>query len=321
MINDNKLKILRDSFGVKLQENIKLCNFTTMKVGGPADALMIAHSSAELAGMIDAVWKLELPLHVLGGGSNLLVSDLGLRGVSIINHAHTIKINSKSAPYSVWAESGALMVNLGKQLILRGLKGMEWAATIPGSVGGAVYGNAEAFGKDTSNDLISADIFHKESGREEWSCERLDYTYRASTLKRNDEPAIVLSALFNVEKGNPEEIKTEIEGYRKRRAKIQPPGPSVGSVFRNPQGHSAGRLIEETGLKGKVIGGAIISTKHANFIINNNNATARDILDLILLARSRVFEKNGINLIPEIELVGEWTDLPEFLQTIMKKAK
>jgi UDP-N-acetylmuramate dehydrogenase len=213
------------------------------------------------------------------------------------------------------------MVNVGKQLILRGLKGMEWAATIPGTVGGAVYGNAGAFGKDTCCDLISADIFHKHTGREIWPCERLEYTYRASKLKRNEEPAVVLSALFRVEKGESEEIKNEVDGYRKRRAKIQPPGASVGSVFRNPEGHSAGKLIEQVGLKGKEIGGAIISPKHANFIINHNHASARDILNLILLARSEVYKAFQINLIPEIELIGEWNDLPDFLHNIQRKAK
>ncbi len=321
MIKVDVMNKLRKFFGYKLQENIKLSNFTTMKVGGPADALLIAHDAEELAVMVSEVWNLDLPLHVLGGGSNLLVSDAGLNGVTIINHAHNIKVNTKTPPFSAWAESGALMVNLGKKLSLRGLKGMEWAATIPGSVGGAVYGNAGAFGKDTCCDLINADILHHETGREIWPCERLEYTYRASNLKRNDESAVVLSATFRVEKGDREEIQEEVSGFRKRRAKIQPPGASVGSVFRNPEGNSAGKLIEQAGLKGKVIGGAIISPKHANFIINENNASARDIFNLILLARNTVFEKFGIHLIPEIELLGEWDELPDFLQHTKRKSK
>jgi len=321
MINPQHMDRLRDLFRSKLQENIKLSNFTTMNVGGPADALIIAHSAEELAKIVSEVWELGLPLHVLGGGSNLLVSDYGLPGVTIINHAHNIKINTNNPPFTVWAESGALMVSLGKKLILRGLKGMEWAATIPGSVGGAVYGNAGAFGKDTCCNLISADIIHRESGREIWLCDRLEYTYRASNLKRNDASAVVLSALFNVEKGDPEEIKTEIDGFKKRRNKIQPPGASVGSVFRNPEGDSAGRLIEQAGLKGTEIGGAIISPKHANFIINHRHASAQDILDLILLARNTVFEKYGIHLIPEIELIGRWDNLPDFLEKTKRKTK
>ena len=304
MINPQILDNLRKTFGSKVQENVSLSNFTTMRVGGPADALMIAHSADLLAKMVAEAWNLDIPVHVLGGGSNLLVSDKGLTGLTIINHAHNIRINMKSLPYTVWAESGAMMVNLGQKLTLRGLAGMEWAATIPGTVGGAVYGNAGAFGKDTCRNLISADVLHKLHGRDTWPCDRLEYSYRASNLKRNEEPAVVLSALFHVEQGTVEDVREEINGFKKRRAKIQPPGASVGSVFRNPEGDSAGRLIESAGLKGKSIGGAIISPKHANFIINQGNASAQDIFDLLMLARNTVKEKFDINLIPEIEVLG-----------------
>ncbi|MDO9545742.1 MAG: UDP-N-acetylmuramate dehydrogenase [Pelolinea sp.] len=315
MITTESLATLRTIFGSKLQENVRLSNFTTMNVGGPAAALMIAHSAEQLAEMVSQIWDIDLPVYVLGGGSNLLISDKGLQAVIIINHAHNIKINTHTLPHTIWAESGALMVNLGKKLILRGLSGMEWAATIPGSVGGAVYGNAGAFGKDTCKDLISADILHKEHGREIWECSRLDYTYRASRIKRDDEKAVILSALFHVEQGDVEQIKSKISGFRSRRALIQPPGASVGSVFRNPPDDSAGRLIEAAGLKGKRIGGAVISPKHANFIINERGASAQNIFDLLLLARNTVSEKFGVNLIPEIELLGEWDNLPEFFRS------
>lgn len=315
MITNESLNKLRTIFGSKLQENVRLSNFSTMNVGGPADALMIAHSADQLASMISRIWDLDIPVYILGGGSNTLISDEGLRAVVIVNHAHNIKINTRILPYTIWAESGALMVNLGKQLILRGLSGMEWAATIPGSVGGAVYGNAGAFGKETCRNLISADILHKEYGREIWDCSRLEYTYRASKIKRINEKAVVLSAVFHVESGDKDQIQSRVNGFRSRRAEIQPPGPSVGSIFRNPPNDSAGRLIEAAGLKGRKIGGAIISPKHANFIINENGASARDILDLLLLARTTVAEKFDIDLIPEIELMGEWKNLPEILQT------
>lgn len=315
MISSESLTTLRNIFGSKLQENVRLSNFATMNVGGPADALIIAHSADQLAEVVSQIWDLNLPVCVIGGGSNLLISDKGLQSVVIINHAHNIKINSHTLPHTIWAESGALMVNLGKKLILRGLSGMEWAGTIPGTVGGAVYGNAGAFGKETCKSLISADIIHKEHGREIWDCGRLEFTYRASKIKRGNEKAVILSALFQVQPGDVEQIKSEINGFRSRRAKIQPPGPSVGSVFRNPADDSAGRLIEAAGLKGKRVGGAIISPKHANFIINESGASAQDILDLVLLARQAVLEKFGVNLTPEIELLGDWDNLPEFLQS------
>ena len=315
MINTKSLNTLRETFGSKLQENVRLSNFTTMNVGGPAKALMIAHSADQLAEMVSDIWKMDLPVYVLGSGSNLLISDKGLHVVVIINHAHNVKVNTRTDPHTIWAESGALMVNLGKKLTLRGLSGMEWAATIPGTVGGAVYGNAGAFGKDTCHNLISADILHKESGREIWECSRLEFTYRSSKIKHNDEPAVILSAIFHVESGNINQIKADIDGFRSRRARIQPPGASIGSVFRNPPDDSAGRLIEAAGLKGKVVGGAIISPKHANFIINQGNASAQDIFELLVLARNTVKKDFGIELVPEIELLGEWDNLPEFLQS------
>ena len=315
IINDKSLKSLRETFGSKLQENVRLSNFTTMNVGGPADALMIAHSANQFAEIVSVIWKMGLPLYVLGSGSNLLISDEGLQAVVIINRAHNIKVNTRTRPYTIWAESGALMVNMGKKLTLRGLSGMEWAATIPGTVGGAVYGNAGAFGEDISRNLISADILHKESGREMWKCSQLEYTYRSSKLKRDNESAVILSTLFHVKSGEVDQIKAKIDDFRSRRAKIQPPGASVGSVFRNPPDDSAGRLIEAAGLKGRTLGGAIISPKHANFIINQNSASAQDVFDLLVLARNTVKKKFGIELLPEIEVLGKWDNLPKFLQS------
>jgi len=314
-INAKSLNTLRETFGSKLQENVRLSNFTTMNVGGPADALMIAHSADQLAEMVSNIWKIGLPVYVLGSGSNLLISDKGLRVAVIINHAHNIKVNTRTSPHTIWAESGALMANLGKKLILRRLSGMEWTITIPGTVGGAIYGNAGAFGKDTCSNLISADILHEESGREIWECSRLEYTYRASKIKRNGESAVILSALFHVESGNADQIKADIDNFRSKRARIQPLGSSVGSVFRNPPDDSAGRLIEAAGLKGKMIGGAIISPKHANFIINQHSASAQDVFELIVLARNTVKKKFDVNLMPEIEVLGEWDNLPKFLQS------
>jgi UDP-N-acetylmuramate dehydrogenase len=305
---------LRAIFGANLQESVKMANFTTMNVGGPADALLIANTASQLAEMVSRIWQLNAPLTVLGSGSNLLISDKGIRGVVVINHAHNIKINTHTQPISVWAESGALMINIGRQLSLRGLAGMEWAATIPGTVGGAVYGNAGAFGKETCRCLIKADVLHRVSGRSDWTCDQIQYSYRASKFKRNIEEAVILSALFQVESGDQQQIQSNVEIYRQRRQRSQPPGPSMGSVFRNPPDDKAGRLIEAAGLKGKEIGGAIISPKHANFIINQGNASAQDVLDLLALAYQSVKDKFSIALIPEIEVIGDWDAIPEFLQ-------
>lgn len=315
MIEERLLQEMRATFGARLQENVRMANFTTMNVGGPADALLIANDAEQLAETVSKLWEIGAPVKVMGSGSNVIISDKGIRSVVVINHAHNIRINTKSEPMTVWAESGALMINLGKKLALWSLKSLEWAATIPGSVGGAVYGNAGAFGGETCRNLISADMLHKTFGRAEWDCERLEFTYRSSNIKRNSDDAVILSALFRVEKGESQEIKDNIENFRQRRWKNQPPGASVGSVFRNPPDDKAGRLIEATGLKGKRIGGALISEKHANFIINDQNASAQDVLDLLVLAHNSVKKKFSVSLIPEIEVIGDWEILPEFLTT------
>jgi UDP-N-acetylmuramate dehydrogenase len=313
-MDDKAMDKLRGAFGSDLQENVQMANYTTMNVGGPADALLIAHSAAQLANMVSRIWEMGLPLMILGSGSNLLISDKGIRSVVVINHAHNIKIDVHSQPMTVWAESGALMINLGRQLALRGLSGMEWAATIPGTVGGAVYGNAGAFGKETCLNLQKVDVLHKGEGRVEWTCDQLQFSYRSSILKREPQQSVILSVTFTVEQGDSRKIQADIDGYRQKRMKNQPPGASMGSVFRNPPDDKAGRLIEAAGLKGKRIGGAIISPIHANFIINEEGASAQDVLDLLKLAHEIVEKKFNISLIPEIEVTGDWKSLPDFLK-------
>ena len=313
MIDEKGLAKLRAVFGVRLQENVRMANYATLNVGGPVDALLVATSAEELADTVSKLWEMNLPVKVLGSGSNLLISDKGLSAVAVINHARNIRVNLKSDPITVRAESGALMVNVGKKLALWGLAGMEWAATMPGTVGGAVYGNAGAFGGETCINLISADVLHKTEGCSEWLCKRLEYTYRASGIKRGMLDAVILSALFRVERGDPQKIAAKIETFRQRRWKNQPPGASVGSVFHNPPDDKAGRLIEAAGLKGKQKGGAVISPKHANFIINEGGASAQDVLDLLVEARNAVKTKFDVELITEIEVLGNWDNLPDFL--------
>jgi UDP-N-acetylmuramate dehydrogenase len=313
MMNEKALSQLRATFGSRLQENVRMANYTTMNVGGPADALLIATSADELADCVGKLWAMDIPVKVLGSGSNVLISDAGIRAVVVINHAHTIRVNLKNDPITVRAESGALMMNVAKKLALWGLSGMEWAATIPGTVGGAVYGNAGAFGGETCHNLVFADLLHKVEGRSEWLCEQLEYTYRESGIKRGLLDAVILSSLFKVERGDPQKIAAEIETFRQRRWKNQPPGASVGSVFRNPADDKAGRLIEAAGLKGKKKGSAIISPMHANFIINEGGASAQDVLDLLVEARNTVKDKFEVDLTPEIEILGSWDNLPDFL--------
>ena len=195
--------------------------------------------------------------------------------------------------------------NLANRCASRSFSGLEWAATVPGTIGGAVYGNAGAFGGDTSGNLIWAEIL-TESSRERWSVEEMAYGYRTSILKRGAMKAIILSAELSLKNATKEEVSAKIGQFSERRKSSQPPGASMGSMFKNPQGDFAGRLIEAAGLKGTRIGNAEISTVHGNFFVNHGKTKASDIRALIELTQKTVKEKFDVALELEIELVGEW---------------
>jgi UDP-N-acetylmuramate dehydrogenase len=300
------LASLRQAFGAQLQENVLLANYTTAHVGGPADALLIIHDAAGLEAAVRTLWKMDAAFVVLGSGSNVLVSDAGLRGVVLINRAKTVKIDVRHTPPTVWAESGANFGGLARQVALRGLSGLEWAATIPGSLGGAVYGNAGAHGGDVRSNLVLAEILHRIEGRLEWSPEQMEYDYRTSALKKHPGDSIVLAARLRLAPGTQAEVQTRMEQFTERRRSTQPPGASLGSMFKNPPGDYAGRLIEAAGLKGHRIGGVQVSPLHANFFINDEGATASDIDRLIRLTQETVFDRFGVRLAIEIERIGDW---------------
>ena len=303
------LEPLRAAFGGRLQENVLMANYTTAHVGGPVDAAIIAQSAAELENAVQSLWSMGTPFFLLGSGSNVLVSDAGIRGVVVINRAHTVKIDTHGAALTsptVWAESGANLSGISRQLALRGLSGLEWAANIPGSVGGAVYGNAGAYEKDVKACLVLAEILHRTEGRQNWTGARLEFDYRSSILKRDPGQAVVLAARFALTTSTKDEVQARMDSYNAQRRRSQPPGASLGSMFKNPTGDYAGRLIEAAGLKGTRIGGAQISKVHANFFVNDQQARAKDILGLIQLAQRTVHDKFGVELQLEVELLGDW---------------
>ncbi|MGA7194110.1 MAG: UDP-N-acetylmuramate dehydrogenase [Anaerolineales bacterium] len=296
--------VLLAKFGDKVKENVSLAPYTSARIGGPADYLIIANSSDELAEIIKIIWQEQLPYFILGGGSNVLVSDKGLRGLTVLNRAKAVRFENGDQP-KVWVESGVVFSNLANRCASRSFSGLEWAATVPGTIGGAVYGNAGAFGGDTSGNLIWAEIL-TESSRERWSVEEMAYGYRTSILKRGAMKAIILSAELSLKNATKEEVSAKIGQFSERRKSSQPPGASMGSMFKNPQGDFAGRLIEAAGLKGTRIGNAEISTVHGNFFVNHGKTKASDIRALIELTQKTVKEKFDVALELEIELVGEW---------------
>ena len=298
------LPTLRAAFGDRLQENVSLAAYTSARIGGDADALIIANSADELVEIISQLWAMDAPYLLLGGGSNLLISDAGFRGVVVLNKAKEIRFNEGKSP-SVRAESGVTMSKLTNLAATRGFAGLEWAATVPGTVGGAVYGNAGAFGGDMAGHLLYVELLTR-SGREMWNAEVMRYAYRSSALKRDDVEAVILSAELKLQNGDPTQIHERMRSFIQKRKDTQPPGASMGSMFKNPEGDYAGRLIEAAELKGTRIGNIEISTVHGNFFVNHGETEASDVKALIDLAKKTVFEKFGVSLELEIELVGEW---------------
>lgn len=303
------LAALAAQFGPRLQLNASLARYTAARLGGPADALVEILSAAELAAAAAALWQAGLPFAILGGGSNVLVSDAGARGVVLVNRARQVRFDLQSDPPGVWAESGANFGALARQAAQHGLSGLEWAAGIPGTLGGAVVGNAGAHGSDMAANLVLAEILQHQNGEtpqpQAWPVAKLEYAYRSSRLKRSPGP-LVLAAHLRLEKSTPEAVQARMDGFSAQRRRTQPPGASLGSMFKNPPGDYAGRLIEAAGLKGARSGAAEISTQHANFFINNGNATAADLFALLRLARTTVARQFGVQLEPEIELFGAW---------------
>lgn len=302
------LKELREQLGQRLQENVRLANYTAARVGGPADALLVINSADELEKCVKMLWEMKVPFLLLGGGANVLVSDRGFHGVVLLNRAHTIKIHAQNDLPTVWAESGANLGMIARQAALRGLSGLEWANSVPGTLGGAIYGNAGAFDGDMQKNLLMAEILHPQEGKQTWSVEKFAYEYRSSVLKRSATKAVILSATLKLEKSTPQAVKEKMDEFSNRRKQTQPPGASLGSMFKNPPGDYAGRLIEAAGLKGTRVGGVQVSPVHANFFINSEAATASDYRQLIELVRSTVEEKLGVRLELEVELIGDWSD-------------
>ena len=296
--------VLLAKFGDKVKENVSLAPYTSARIGGPADYLITANSSDELAEIMTIIWQEHLPYFMLGGGSNVLVSDKGVRGITVLNRAKAVRFENESQP-RVRAESGVVFSNLANRCASKGLSGLEWAATVPGTIGGAVYGNAGAFEGNMADNLIWAEIL-TESSRERWSVEKMEYAYRTSILKQSAIKAIVLAAELSLKNATKDEVSVKIGQFSERRKSTQPPGASMGSMFKNPQGDYAGRLIESAGLKGTRIGNAEISTVHGNFFVNHGKTKAADIRALIELAQRTVQGKFGVALELEIELAGEW---------------
>jgi UDP-N-acetylmuramate dehydrogenase len=290
---------------VPIRSGVPLAPLTTWRIGGPSRALAEPRTPDELIAARREAAALGWPVFLLGGGSNILVADEGYPGMVIRYAGRARAIESDGDGAWVRAEARMPLAGLARETARAGWSGLVWAEGIPGTLAGAVIGNAGAYGGDIASRLLDVEIVQPDGTRETWAPSRMEYAYRASCLKGRDPagPAVV-AARFRLEKGDPVFLVSEIARISAERRAKTPIGASCGSVFRNPPGTSAGRLIEAAGCKGMRRGAAVVSTLHANYIINEGGGTAREVVALIEAVRARVRETAGVDLVLEIQPVG-----------------
>lgn len=295
------LKMKQDLSEITILENESLAKYTYTKTGGPADALVFPKNRQEVELVLNYAKQNQLPWIVLGNASNLIVRDGGIRGiVMILRDMDHITVERNN----VIAQAGAKLIDATHHALDASLTGMEFACGIPGSIGGAVYMNAGAYGGEVKDVLVSADILFEDGHIKTLTNEELKFGYRHSLMQ--EERGIVLSATFHLEKGNHDTIAEKMAELTDLREQKQPlEYPSCGSVFKRPEGHYTGPLIIEAGLQGLKWGGAQVSTKHAGFIVNIDHATATDYIELIEHIQKVIKEKFDIQLETEVRIIGE----------------
>ena len=278
-----------------------LAAYTTFRIGGPADYLVRPSDKAQIRAVMELCREHDVPVAVIGNGSNLLVSDAGFRGVilRLDQHFQQIKVEENT----ITAQAGLLLTALAAAAREHALAGLEYASGIPGTVGGAVWMNAGAYGGEIRDSLVSVDLLTRDLEERRATAEEMELSYRHS--RAMDEGWILLEAVFSLETGDPVEIAAKTEEFRRRRTEKQPLNyPSAGSTFKRPEGYFAGKLIMEAGLSGLTVGGAQVSEKHCGFVINRGGATAEDVRTLIRTVQERVMENAGVLLEPEVRFLG-----------------
>lgn len=305
-MNGAFLEELRKVAPVRLDE--PLSRHVTFGVGGPADVFVPAETEEQLRLAYALAKRHEVPVLVLGSGSNILVGDGGVRGLTIENRTNRIEgPEQNGVAFRVRAASGVSFATLARRMAAAGYAGIEWACGIPGSLGGAVVSNAGAYGRSLADVLKSARLADPAGNVIEVSAHELQLGYRESALTRGSiADRIVLSVDIRLQRGDRQTLVAQVRELDGQRRATQPPGRNCGSVFKNPPSHPSWWYVDQVGLRGHRIGNAQFSELHTNFILNLGGATARDILALIQLAEKRVREKFGIELEREVALVGEF---------------
>ena len=295
---ETELKTLLGEDGLKADEPMK--KHTTFRTGGPADLFLTVRTEQELTETLKILKKYEVPFLIEGNGSNLLVRDKGIRGAVVKLDSKNISLNGTE----IETEGGVLLSAVSRKAAEAGLTGMEFASGIPGSIGGAVVMTAGAYGGEMKDILVSVTVLTKDMEVLTLSPEALELSYRHSNVP--EKGYIVLGAKLRLERGDKTEIEEKIKKLSEERREKQPVQyPNAGSTFKRPEGYFAAKLVQDAGLKGKRIGGAEVSSKHAGFVVNIENAASADILALIELCQKTVFEQFGVMLEPEVKIVGE----------------
>lgn len=300
-----KLQWVEDLAKVVNPQNIKvdepLNKYTMTKLGGPADVFVMAETEEQAGAVVKYARKNEIPLFLLGNGSNMVIRDGGMRGI-VLNLSKLDQIHIEGT--TVYAQSGALIIDVSRAAAAESLSGLEFSCGIPGSVGGAMAMNAGAYGGEINDVIVSCKVLTLEGDVVVLSKEELQLGYRKSVIQ--EKGFYALSSVFELTVGNKDEIDATIADLTEKRTTRQPlEFPSAGSVFKRPPGMFAGKLIQDSGLQGQGVGGAEVSTKHAGFIINKDNATATDYEDTIRMVQRVVKEKFNVDLETEVRIVGE----------------
>lgn len=297
----DKLQSYVQSLGCLAERDVLMKNYTSFKIGGPADLFVSPESEEQVVRIAAFCTDNDIPVFVLGKGSNVLVSDKGIRGAVVFTgNLCNIELLDDC---TVKSGSGLSLVQLCNFALQNSLSGLEFAFGIPGTVGGAAFMNAGAYGGEMRDVLISCNHVDGYGNMGVLLGDELDLSYRHSAYEDNG--FIITSATVRLQKGNSEEIKAKMQDFLSRRKAKQPlEFPSAGSTFKRPQGYFAGALIEQCGLKGKSVGGAQVSEKHAGFVINKGGATAEDVLNLVEFVADTVEKETGVRLEPEIRFIG-----------------
>lgn len=302
MQNKNEwIRKLGEQVEILVAEPMK--NHTTFRIGGPADALALPKTPEEVAEVVRFCHEHAQPYYVLGNGSNLLVSDEGYRGLvlQLYRNFNDIQVNGET----ITVQSGAMLAAVARTAYQAGLTGLEFASGIPGTIGGAVVMNAGAYGGEMKNVLKEVTVLTKEGEVLVIPAKALELGYRTSVIPKNG--WIVLGAVLQLKKGDQEQILARMEELKEQRITKQPLDlPSAGSTFKRPEGYFAGKLIMDAGLRGFTVGGAQVSEKHCGFVVNRGNATAADVWELICEVKRRVKEMTGVELEPEVKLLGDF---------------